>query len=44
MKMIAKSLDVYSLAKLLVDEEMRAYAVVAKELSMSAADGGLKVP
>ena len=36
--MVAKSLDVYSLAKLLVEKEMRAYAVVAKELSMSASE------
>lgn len=36
--MIAKSLDVYALAKLLLEEKNRPYAVVAKEIGMSASE------
>ncbi|MEX1117474.1 MAG: hypothetical protein WEB60_01645 [Terrimicrobiaceae bacterium] len=36
--MIAKSLDVYALAKLLLEKEKRPFAVVAKEIGMSASE------
>ena len=36
--MIAKSLDIYALAKLALEESARPYAVVAKELGMSASE------
>lgn len=36
--MIAKSLDVYVLAKLLLEKEKRSFAVVARELGMSASE------
>ena len=36
--MTAKSLDVYALAKLLLEKEKRPFAVVAKEIGMSAAE------
>ena len=36
--MIAKSLDVYALAKLALEESARPYAVVAGELGMSASE------
>ncbi len=35
---IAKSLDVYALAKLLLEKEKRPFAVVAKEIGMSASE------
>ncbi len=36
--MIAKSLDVYALAKLLLEKEKRPFAAVAKEMGMSASE------
>ena len=36
--MIAKSLDIYALAKLTLEESARPYAVVAGELGMSASE------
>lgn len=36
--MIAKSLDVYTLAKLLLEKEKRSFAVVAKEIGMSVSE------
>jgi len=37
-KMIARSLDIYALAKLTLEEGIRPYAVVAGELEMSASE------
>ena len=36
--MIAKSLDIYALAKLTLEESARPYAVVSGELGMSASE------